>query len=73
MTGTGAVPESVACLSIDPVPLTGLPCLSSVGEDVPDPAVTSCARGGRTKRGMPRWGLSLLKGEGNEGMGEGAA
>ena len=30
----------VFCLTLDPIPLTGLPCLASVGEDVPSPAVT---------------------------------
>ena len=39
-TGAGTVPEPVACLPVDPVPLNGLPCLASVGEDVPGPAVT---------------------------------
>jgi hypothetical protein len=29
-----------ACLSVDPIPLAGLPCLASVGEDVPSPAET---------------------------------
>lgn len=41
-TGARAVPESVACLPVDPLPLTGLPCLASVGEDEPSPAVTWC-------------------------------
>lgn len=38
-TGVGAIPESVACLLVDPILLTGLPCLTSVGEEVPSPAV----------------------------------
>jgi hypothetical protein len=37
ITDTGAVPIAVACLDI---PLTGLPLLDSVGEDVPSPAET---------------------------------
>jgi hypothetical protein len=44
ITGAGAVPEPVACLPaylpVDTVPLNGQPCLVSVGEDVPSPAVT---------------------------------
>ena len=28
---------------MDPIPLPGLPCLASVGEDVPSLAVTLCA------------------------------
>ena len=36
--GAGAVPHSVTCLCVDPLPLAGLPCLSSVEEDVPSPA-----------------------------------
>ena len=31
----GTVPEAVAYLPVDPVPLTGMPCLTSVGEDMP--------------------------------------
>ena len=31
---------------MDPIPLPGLPCLASVGEDVPSLAVTLCAKGG---------------------------
>ena len=38
------------------VPLTGLPCLASVGEDVPSSAVTSCAR----VEGMSRVGVGAL-------------
>jgi hypothetical protein len=26
------------CLPVDPIPLTGLPCLPSVGEETPSPA-----------------------------------
>lgn len=37
-TGAEVVPESVACLPMDPVPLTGPLCLAS--EDVSSPAVT---------------------------------
>jgi hypothetical protein len=29
---------------MDPFPLTGQPCLASVGKDVPSPAETWCAR-----------------------------
>ena len=36
--GVGTVSDSV--LTIGPVPLTGLPCLLLVGEDVPNPEVT---------------------------------
>ena len=34
----------ICCLLVDPVPLNGLPCLSSVGENVPSPALTWCDR-----------------------------
>jgi len=34
----GTAPDCVACLWI-PIPLAGLPCLVSVGDDVPAPAV----------------------------------
>jgi len=37
-TEVGAVPD--CCLLVDPGPLIGLPCLASVGEGVPSPAVT---------------------------------
>jgi hypothetical protein len=39
----GTVPESIAYLPENPIPLTGLPCLASVVEFVPSPAVTWCA------------------------------
>jgi hypothetical protein len=39
-TGVGDVPGSVAYLPVDPIPLAGLPCLASVGEDSPNPAVS---------------------------------
>ena len=39
-TGGGTVPESVASLPVDSVPLTGLLYLASVRETVPSPAVT---------------------------------
>ena len=34
---TGAVPDGF--LPVDSIPLSGLPCLASVGKDVPSPAV----------------------------------
>jgi hypothetical protein len=37
--GAGVVPEPVACLSMDPMPLNGPTCLVSVREDAPSPAV----------------------------------
>lgn len=58
-----AVPESVTCLPVDPVPLNGLPCLASVGEDAPRPAGLDVC--GVT----PRVGIPLHKGEGEGGMG----
>jgi hypothetical protein len=33
-TGAGAIPESVAYLPVDPVPINGLLCLATVGEGV---------------------------------------
>jgi hypothetical protein len=45
-TGAGAVPESAACLTVDPVPLNGLSCLASVGEGVSRPASTWYMGGG---------------------------
>lgn len=38
--GVGIVPEQVACLPVDPILLTGLLSLDSVGSDAPGPAVT---------------------------------
>jgi hypothetical protein len=36
---------------VDPIPLSEAPCLASVGEDAPSPAVTCCARVcGQTRR-----------------------
>ena len=32
-TGARALPASVACLPVDPIPLTEQPCLDTVGED----------------------------------------
>ena len=32
--------EFVACLLVDSIPLTGLPCVASVGENVPSSSVT---------------------------------
>lgn len=58
-----AVPESVTCLPVDPVPLNGPPCLASVGEDAPRPAGLDVC--GVT----PRVGIPLHKGEGEDGMG----
>jgi hypothetical protein len=43
-------------------PLTGLLCLASVGEDVPSPVKTRCAR----VRGHPEVGLHPLRGEREE-------
>lgn len=57
----------ICCRSVNPLPLTRPPCLASVGEDRPSPAVTWCAR--------VKWyqgSLWLLRGKGEEGMGEGA-
>jgi len=42
--GAWAIPEyTCICLSMDTVSLNGLPCLASVGGDVPSPVVTWCA------------------------------
>jgi hypothetical protein len=41
-TGAGSVPESVACLHVDPISQNGPPCQASVGEDAPSPVVTWC-------------------------------
>ena len=38
-TGAGTYPDLLG-LPVDPVPLTGLPSLASVGEDVPRPEET---------------------------------
>jgi hypothetical protein len=35
----------IYCLPADPIPLTGLPCLASVGEDSPSTAMTWCVGG----------------------------
>lgn len=39
-TGAWVVSDSLACLSGDPVPLTILTCLASVGYNEPTPPVT---------------------------------
>ena len=56
---------------MDPVSLTGLLCLASVGEDVPNPAETCCARVG----GYSREGSTLSKekewGDGRKDCGRG--
>ena len=56
-TGGGTVPESVASLPVDSVPLTGLLYLASVRETVPSPAVTDVQ--GRV--GLPRGDQPLLR------------
>jgi hypothetical protein len=38
-TGEGPVPESVACMPVGPILLTGPSCLASVGKHVPSPVV----------------------------------
>jgi hypothetical protein len=60
-TGVGTVPNT--CLSVDPVSPTGLPCLASMGEDVPSPAGTECARVGW----YPGCGPPLQRGRGRDG------
>ena len=45
-TRARAVPEYVACLTVDFFSLIGQPCLSTVGKDVPNPSVTWCVRMG---------------------------
>ena len=55
----GSVSKAVACLWIL-VPLTGQPYLASVGEDVPSPAVTWCARLGWYP-GEGVWGKSCVR------------
>ena len=60
-----AVPEPVACLPVDPMPLNGQPCLASVEEDVPNLTETWCARVGRTPGGPQPTR------EGGEGLWEG--
>jgi hypothetical protein len=64
-TGESAVP--VSHLPVDPGPLTVLPHLASVGEDVPSPTVTWYA----TMDWYSVEGLPLLKGEGERRMGKG--
>ena len=51
---------------MDPVLLTGLPCLATVGEDVPSPAVTwGASIGWYTGRGIcPSQGRRVGGGEG---------
>ena len=46
-TGARALPASVACLPVDPIPLTELPHLSSVEEDAPSPTDTWHVKVGR--------------------------
>jgi hypothetical protein len=68
------MPESVCvCLPVESVPLNGLPCPVSVGEDVPSPEVTCCAGGGVSLRVdvIPRGWLLLLSKKGEFGMGVG--
>ena len=55
---------------MESVPLTELPCLASVGDDVPSPAETSCA-GERAKVGGMGVELYPLRGEGEAVMQEG--
>lgn len=38
-TGMGTLPESVACLPVDPILLSGLPCLALVGEGMDMPSL----------------------------------
>ena len=35
----GTLPESVACLPVDPILLSGLPCLALVGEGMDMPSL----------------------------------
>ena len=57
---------------MDPVPLTGLPCLASVGKDVHSPAVTSCSRAGWYTGGGGASPLQKRKGGGRwEGLYDG--
>lgn len=49
-TATGTIPKAVACLW-DTFLLAGLPCLASVGEDVPNIAETWCAKVGELWQG----------------------
>lgn len=64
---SGGYPKS-CCLPVDPVTLTGLPCLASVSEDIYSSAVMSCARVGWYLGGPPpsqrrrggRWGRSYV-------------
>jgi len=37
---SGALPESIVCLPVVSILLNGLPCLASVGEDVPSPSMS---------------------------------
>jgi hypothetical protein len=46
----------LCCLTVDPGALTGLPCLVTVGEDMPSPTVTWCVgrrEGGDTQMRVP--------------------
>ena len=49
--GTGLF-LNVFCLSVDTIPISELPCLASVGEDLPNHAVTLCNMEGFYPRGM---------------------
>ena len=66
----GAVFQSSSCLSVVPVPLNGLSCLASEGEDVPSPAETGSATGWRVVWGerIGRGGFFLGEGEGGGGI-----
>jgi hypothetical protein len=49
--GAGAIAPKSCCLSVEYIPLTGLPCLASIGEDVPSPTGTSTLSEEKRRRG----------------------
>lgn len=60
------IPESVACLPANPVPLTGLSCLASVRKDVPSTVVMWNAWGG-----LGMYGEGVGVGDGIDSLWEG--
>lgn len=63
--GMGTAPKVVACEICSP---TGLPCLTLVREDVPNPSETGCSRLEDTEVGLRRRGRI-----GGETLGEGTS
>lgn len=53
----------ISCLPIDPVPLTGLPCLASVGKEMSSPAVTCAVSRIATQGNVPHFSAEKVKRE----------